>query len=554
MQIDENLSLSWSQRVPSNSQLRDPLGLWSHHLSIQEEFTPGITSVTQRARYYTILAFYYEKLFKNKVIDTRKFEKIFILSSLAHHDGNYSAPGLLHMYNNQKFARTWDDLESFDLNFEINGFGRVYYNRQLEVFRCAWTDELGRVQTSRINSKLSSALSTIDPEDFKKESFTKAKLKQLFNGFCVCQIHENELEKEILSKLMFGFFSETNGIWDLDDIGFNEYMKGNGEIAFIERPNLKNYSDPYYYSPYQKNLRRRNTLLIFLKIIHETHPNTREIQKFIWSAIYFKQNFETKENISFGKLEPASNSWEKHQINVFYIFVLEKLLEEIQNIVRENEGIQKKELLKSLNQEQFFSILQNQTNIDVNEQMTVSNFISSLDEINKKEKSTLESPLNEIVLFDELYDDNLENFLATSLLMMGLLYLRYRQCFGSLNQTEPSETFDTDIVNIELLFEHLHSKGNEETIIPFLSKLCKSVVNRHLLESAQRFAYGTRNWIVTEENGCLFSSREPIRVQPRDNRWQSIRTLLLDLEFIEQNTENHLNVTEKGLEWLSKIQ
>ena len=198
MQIDENLSLSWSQRVPSNSQLRDPLGLWSHHLAIQEEFTPGITSVTQRARYYTILAFYYEKLFKNKVIDTRKFEKIFILSSLAHHDGNYSAPGLLHMYNNQKFARTWDDLESFDLNFEINGFGRVYYNRQLEVFRCAWTDELGRVQTSRINSKLSSALSTIDPEDFKKESFTKAKLKQLFNGFCVCQIHENELEKEIL--------------------------------------------------------------------------------------------------------------------------------------------------------------------------------------------------------------------------------------------------------------------------------------------------------------------------------------------------------------------
>lgn len=55
MQISENVEFGFTEKVPSDSRSLNPLGI-QYHLGLQDELVPGITSVTKRIRYYTLLS------------------------------------------------------------------------------------------------------------------------------------------------------------------------------------------------------------------------------------------------------------------------------------------------------------------------------------------------------------------------------------------------------------------------------------------------------------------------------------------------------------------
>jgi hypothetical protein len=553
-------AIEWTEKVESNSRIIDPLGIWSHHLSIQEEFTAGIISSTGRARYYTIWAYYYEYLYRNKIIGAKDYEKLFILASLAHHDGYYDSPELRQMYNNQKFIGKWDEIQKFDLNFEIGGYGKNFYNPQMEVFRCAWTDQFGRVSLSKINSKLAKSLFFLNPEYFKKIVFTKNDLKDLFSGFCICQIAENPYEQDMLSKLMFGFFSEKDGDWDIDEDEFEKFMEGNSELTIRDRPNEPNHLQEYnqYHSIEQRNLRRRNSLLLFLKIVNETNPFQKSMVRFIWDAIYFKQNRENRYEISYGTLEGTRAYWEIHQLNIYYVFLLEKFLEQLQDVVIRNAGIKKSELIERRNYDYIYSYLEKVLGINIDGETCLEDIISQIIKMNGTSgKSSLDSKFNESISFDKISEpDHPVIFLSEFIIMVCLLYIRYYQISARLLPRSESNNnvLGTDQVDIDLLFSYIKSNRSNLKPILFLSDLSRVIVNRHLLASAQRFATNTKNWIFVEENGYIFSAREPIRrIRTRDTRWQSIRTLMKDLDFINLDEKSRLFVTEKGSNWLKKV-
>jgi hypothetical protein len=69
MQLSENISYNLLERVPSNSRVINPLGL-QYHLDLQGQLVPGITSVTDRARYYTLQAWYYQHAYDEKLVTT----------------------------------------------------------------------------------------------------------------------------------------------------------------------------------------------------------------------------------------------------------------------------------------------------------------------------------------------------------------------------------------------------------------------------------------------------------------------------------------------------
>jgi len=551
-------TVEWTEKVESDSRIVDPLGIWSSHLRIQEEFTPGITSVTRRARYYTIWAYYYEYLYNTNIIKPIDYEKIFILASLAHHNGFYDFPGLRRMYNNRKFAGKWDEVTAFDLNFKISGFGKVYYNQQMEIIRCAWTDEFGKANISKINSKLAKSLSFLNPENFQKKSFSKQELKELFSGFCICQISDNFYEKDILSKLMFGFFSEKDGDWDIDEVEFKRYMNGQANLAFINRPKElnKSFEHSEYHSTEQRNIRRRDTLLIFLKIIKETNPKTNLMIRSIWDAIYFRQNRNNKEMIEFGNLEQARSYWEFHQLNIYFIFILEKFLEQMQDIVIQNVGIRKTELIEGLDFDNIFNYISNAIGMIIGDESSLNDLIVQIIKINGEyEKSSLNSKLNESDVYDYIHSDKPEILISQFILMICLLYIRYFQVNANSKEENKIKTNSLGIehIDIHMLFNYINVNKRNIKLKQFLSDISKVIVNRHLLESAQRFANNTKNWIFVEEEGQLFSAREPIIVHTRDNRWQSIRTILEDLEFIDLDENSCLSVTEKGLNWIKII-
>jgi len=193
--------------------------------------------------------------------------------------------------------------------------------------------------------------------------------------------------------------------------------------------------------------------------------------------------------------------------------------------------------------------------VPVDERTTLAEIIERTGELNGTGvKSSLHSSINEADLYNSLWTREHEEFLADFIVMLALLYHRYCHTTPLNSNLSNCNDSNPDILNIEALFAHIQAKGADLQVTPFLSHISRLMVNRHLLESASRFAYGTKNWLFTEEEDRLYSTREPVHMSPRDNRWQSIRTLLQDLAFIEQTNEGNLIVTKKGLEWLEKIQ
>ena len=144
-------------------------------------------------------------------------------------------------------------------NVSINGYASNYYKRQLEILRCVWQNELGLDNFSPINKKLSDSLGTFSPSFFKKNSFTKDELYEIgADGLCVCNIENNNEEKTIMSKLLFGFFSKIDGEWDINKEEFESFINGQINLKFSGNDEFNNEMEQIS----EQNLRRRNTLFI----------------------------------------------------------------------------------------------------------------------------------------------------------------------------------------------------------------------------------------------------------------------------------------------------
>jgi len=552
-------TLQWSKRVESSSAVRDPLGLWGH-LQIQVDFVPGITSVTDRIRYYTNLAWFWKHL--SGKINLGDFERIFILKCLSHHDGKArDNPHLDDIFNKTRFESGWNQRKVFDLEFTISGFGRSYYNSQLEVLRCAWTDFAGNVQLSRINDKLASCLDRLKPEDFLHKQFSKDFLKQRLNGFCVCDSETNAREVDIMSKLFFGFFSSQDGEWDIDEREYEDFLRGDLDLDFERTAQttspeivLENVS-----LVRTDSLRRRNTLFLFLKMIDETHPPGRieDLRRTVWDATYFRQNRRTKRFIEFGRLERVRVYWEYFQLNVYYVFALEKTLNAIEILVKQHPGIEKDKLVDDLKRDVFTRAIAELLGASQKD-LSVSELFKEVWRKNSADRTLLSSPINESTVYDELADaETPEEMLAFSLVMLVLLRKRYEMTDTSIRnygtQERQLELYE-DKLRIEKILGALLEESGERSLFEYLNLLIDQIVERHLLESAMRLsASGTTNWIFAEEEGCLTPARQDqLDIRARDNRWDSILHLLRDTQFVVDS--GSIGLTQRGTKWLRLIE
>lgn len=547
MQVNEHVDFNFIEKVPSDSRVLNPLGI-QYHLSLQDELVPGITSVTNRIRYYTLQAWYYENLFDDKVMDSKDFERTFILACLAHHNGDSSHPGLRYVHNKQRFSGEWGEKDKFQLDFDISGFGRTYYVRQLEVFRCAWTDKLDRPHYTKLNQRLANTLD-LPVEAFEKREFTKEYLKENLSSLCIC--NDNTQEIEVLSKIFFGFFSKQGDKWDLDEDEFQRFKEGEIELGFDGE--FKDAYPSQEEETRQKNLRRRNTLFLFLKIISETEPSS--LRRTIWDAIYYAQNREDHSSIEFGDLEKARKYWEFFQLNLYYVFAVETILDVLQRLIRGNNGIEQEDLLSKAEGPEFERQINDLLGQDCE---IIGDALSAIEHRNGSKNTDLDSPINESELYTRIRGaDDWQEKAAASLLLLLTLKFRYDQFSNDFKENAGVNSEENRVrgrLDISSMYEEVEARV-DDTLVSFLQDLFIWTKRQHVFEASRRLRNSnTRAWIFTEEEGRFYFARQsPISVGPRDNRWGSMESLLTDLKFVEEQDDKTV-LTEKGEEWLQRIE
>lgn len=538
--------LYWTQKIKSNSRVLDPLGIF-YHLKIQNDFVPGITSVTRRMRYYTLQAWFFKNMTEKD--NPHKLERLFILSTLAHHNGNPSHESIRHIFNKQYFEKDWNTRDSFPLNsdFKISGFGRTYYVRQLERFRCAWHDGI-KSHTTLINDKLASTL-TLHDNHLDKEYISKSELDQ-YSKLCICDSESNESEIDVFSKILFGFVKLTSPE-DIEENIPQKYLENSVNLSF------SGISDfPTELIHHELTQRRRNTLFMFMKIIDSVNPPMNQWRDAIMNAVYTKQNMVTKKEIDFGKLEKIRQFWEVHQYQIYFVYSMETILDILQNHLRKNvDGVELEKFIDSLEikkiEENINSILESK--IDLNS--SFSNMISMVDKKIRKDYATLESPIHEQLLLKFLrIAKNSEEKLGIVLILLCLLRKKIKFLPQDiLNHYSQSGFQDiTDELNLHNILQFF-DESTSDSIISFSQQLIKKVARKHLFETSRRYRQGTKNWIFTEEEGMLYpSGRKIVKINERNNRWSPIYNLLLDTKMIQNDT--NVTLTEKGKIWMGMIE
>ncbi|WP_456330622.1 hypothetical protein [Archaeoglobus sp.] len=524
------------------SRVLDPLGIWTDHLYIQDEFTRGITSVTRRARYYTLLSYYFYKRFKkNENISFDRLEKLLILAAVTHHNWNLNAREIQNVFDRFTMSKKWGQGSTFfDLTPRIRNYGYGYYNRQMERLECVWETLDGRTAVTTICGELAEALGEIPLNVLGKDKISTKDVASI-QFLCPCTVRKNERERGILEKLFFGFIKRENEgyneeDWVINYESFEKFMNtGDIELAFKYPPKSKE----------DFHIMRRGTLLLFLKIIGKTTPPEDEFRRYVWDAVYFLQNRENGEFINYGRLERFRYYWEILHLNIYYVYALEKLLEAVQHAVEKQGSVTRDELFVMMNIEDNTRALEDKLGLRRGT-ATLKGISEAILSINKKDRTDLTTEFNEASVYDEFEESSYGDILQWTFLMLSLLSCRLKQVEGDIVRDSTSQLYIKNLLSPAMLNMDLVSFGK---------KLVNTVIDTHLTVSMLRWSQqNTRNWIFTEEDGVLQYARlRPFEARPRDNRWPSIRSILEDLDFLE-SSNNRVYLTRRGEEWLSKVE
>jgi len=538
--------LAWTEKIKSDSRVLDPIGI-QYHTRLQGLYVPGITSVTNRMRYYTLQAWFFQNKSK-KVQNPHKLERLFILASLAHHDGKSNHESIHHVFSKEFYKNNWNDLDSFSLekDFAISGFGRTYYVSQLEIFRCAWSS-MGAISITPINKELASAIS-MPTEYLDKSRINKSELSN-YSQLCICNSENNQKEIDVFSKVLFGFIEYSEPEKLEDDIEKYSQTKLNLDFKGTENLSLEE-------NIVERNQRRRNTLFMYMQIINKVNPSRNKLEKSICDAIYFKQNPNTKQEIDFGRLEEIRKYWNVHQYFIFYVYAMECVLDSIQYLLRENPiGIKKDELLSKFDRTKINENLSSMIS-KISLDSSLEQIITKISQINHSQIPSLDDKINERILYDAIdKSQTTEEELVLSLILLFLLKTRFESLPSNILEEYlrfKKNPLIPDDLNIFVFMESLDTQKSQK-ISAFLKELLEKITVRHLFEASDRYAQKTKNWIFSEDSGYLYPSGRPeVLIRDRNNRWNPVFTLLVDAKILE--VTDVVKLSSKGEKWLKWIE
>jgi len=322
----EEVQTGWVQPPHQRGGL-DHLGAQAPCIQIYGQLLPGITNVTDRARYYSFYPWLFSILEKNgwnNPADTvtyfRKADCLFTLISIRHAKRTDGSP--LHYGASIGINTLWGVVEQLSENGEIrlsdyahqnnepsryfmNAFGGLgqYYFGVLTQLRLMSGDTAGKAQvTEKIGLKVALAMGKTVPEEafvqaLKRGSVTADDLDGL-SAFCHCCLNQNSNEGHLLTEIL--------------GRGWQTVVPDSDQSQHIEEQ--------------LQNEIRGFSLGLFIHLVSTCSDVQKPLDiKTFRAMVYTQSGFEGDELDVPSRLKPVSKNWQVYQRNELMAVALQGL-------------------------------------------------------------------------------------------------------------------------------------------------------------------------------------------------------------------------------------
>ena len=569
--------LRWTTKTSLSSRIQDPLGMYVLKF-LEDYFLPGITTQTERLRYFSFLTWAWKqiadkKLDWNKILD---MEKVLTLIAAMHHDNDPNSPkGIRNKRDAAEFLSHHEtiDLDKFTRFGRNNkeGYGNFYYKGPLKTLRILWREN-DNIRFSSVGKRIAMLIDNLSPMAtvFLKKRFSKQELSKL-HSFCFCDEKILAEERKIWRMVFFGFTNLTkDGDLRIDFASYRDFKEGRLVISptfslplgISEELSLQTDKEAVlekilaqdHQKIEERNHWRRYTLFLIMKIIAETEPEISELNQTIRDAIYFRQVFTKNgkiKNLDFGQLEGVRRLWEVYVHNLYYISVFEIIFRILLEKIREKPlGITLDAIVSSFDLREIKRTMEKWGIIikDPDPEITqIENKVKSI----VGERTNLWNFLNERNLFlKSLKSTSYEERLANLLLLLILLKHRYESF--SKEQIKVLSYRESGLFSLKPKI--IYSTLIRDKISRFIKDVFALVKNRHLyIASVKYHKFGTRSWLFTEEHNLLYYYGRNYQIRGyREAKWRNVIELLLDMRLLKKEGKRIL-ISEVGEKWLVKI-
>jgi len=569
--------LRWTTKTSLSSRIQDPLGMYVLKF-LEDYFLPGITTQTERLRYFSFLTWAWKqiadkKLDWNKILD---MEKVLTLIAAMHHDNDPNSPkGIRNKRDAAEFLSHHEtiDLDKFTRFGRNNkeGYGNFYYKGPLKTLRILWREN-DNIRFSSIGKRIAMLIDNLSPMAtvFLKKRFSKQELSKL-HSFCFCDEKILAEERKIWRMVFFGFTNLTkDGDLRIDFASYKDFKEGRLVISptlslplgISEEVSLQTDKEAVlekilaqdHQKIEERIYWRRYTLFLIMKIIAEAEPEIGELNQTIRDAIYFRQVFTKNgkiKNLDFGQLEGVRRLWEVYVHNLYYISVFEIIFRILLEKIREKPlGITLDAIVSSFDLREIKRTMEKWGIIikDPDPEITqIENKVKSI----VSERTNLWNFLNERNLFlKSLKSTSYEERLANLLLLLTLLKHRYESF--SEEQIKVLSYRESGLFSLKPKI--IYSTLLHDKISRFIKDVFALVKNRHLYIAGMKYhKFGTRSWLFTEEDNFLYYYGRNYQIRGyREAKWRNVIELLLDMKLLKKEGKRIL-LSGVGERWLAKI-
>ncbi len=537
--VNKDVEIFWTKKVKLD-RIIDPLYL-SGLKFVENKFIEGITTQTERVRYYSFLTWAWHVIHNNSLPHSTilNMEKVFTLICAYHHLGKKDYPrGIRNRQDGEKFLKENEfiDVSNFTKFGRNNkqGYGNYYYTGPLAALQILWKDENG-IKFSNAGIKLAQIYDRLGHDNeklFIDGRFEKKELAKLVHH-CACKVRENREEIELWRKIFFGFTKKDDSGINFDEERFNKFMEGKDTIALDAT---------------ESNRLRRLTLFAIMKIIHEAEPNKSELLQAIRDGFYFREVKKDNDirRIDYTGLNNIDKQLAVYVHNLYFMDILEYTLSYIVDILKTKpQGATIEDVLNSLDLNQIKKHMGDILSIFEPERVNTDIVLKKIESFS----ISLREPINERIIFYDFINSKDKNRVFADLLVLLFLIKRRFNMFDEKQKTIIRD-FDNPDANPEKFYKKIDGKPLSE----ILEILFTSVINCHRYATARKLLYdNTKAWLFTVEENKLFFYDKSYEFEPYvESKWTNVIELLFDLKLVDYDNERYI-LSEDGKIWISKI-